>query len=64
MNRELLRNKLIQLKREKGVNYVFVARSINVSRTTISLFINNKRDISDSIANELTKFLKGTYITL
>ena len=48
MREEELRNKLIELK-SKGVSYAHLGRSINISRTTISLFVSYKRNLTKTI---------------
>ena len=54
---EQLRNKLIYLKEKEGISYIFIARSIDISKTTISLFIKGERNLSRTIENRLIKFL-------
>ncbi len=53
---EQLRNRLIELK-ENGITYIHIARNINISKTTISLFIKGERNLSDEVEERLIKFL-------
>lgn len=59
MKQEVLRNKLNQYKKEHGTTFAFIARELNVSRTTISLFANNKRNLKEAIAVRLEIFLNS-----
>ena len=52
-----LRNKLIKLKELEGISYVYVCKNINISKTTISLFIKGERNLSTTIEQRLRKFL-------
>lgn len=54
---EQLRKKIIELKEQEGISYIFIARNINISKTTISLFIKGERNLSHAIEYRLKKFL-------
>lgn len=56
-----LRNRIMELKLQQGVSYIHIAKGINISKTTISLFIKRKRDLSDKVAQCLKVFL-DTYV--
>lgn len=55
---ENLRLKLIELKEKEGISYIYIARNIDISKTTISLFIKGERNLSKAIEERLIKFLK------
>lgn len=61
MREEELRNKLIELK-SKGVSYAHLGRSINISRTTISLFVNHKRNLTKTISERLVSYITQNYL--
>lgn len=56
-----LRNRIIELKKQQGVSYIHIAKGINISKTTISLFIKNERNLSDKVALCLKLFLDRYY---
>ena len=67
MREEELRNKLIELK-SKGVSYAHpvsythLGRSINISRTTISLFVSYKRNLTKTVADKLINYINQNYL--
>ena len=54
---EQLRKRLIELKQKEGVSYIHIARNIDISKTTISLFIKGERNLSDTVEYRLERFL-------
>lgn len=54
---EQLRDRLIELKQTEGISYIHIARNINISKTTISLFIKGERALSKDVEYRLIKFL-------
>lgn len=54
---EQLRNRLVELKEAEGVSYIHISRNIDISKTTISLFIKGKRDLSKAVEYRLRVFL-------
>lgn len=61
MREEELRNKLIELK-SKGVSFAHLGRSINISRTTISLFVNCKRGLAKTVSDRLVSYITQNYL--
>ena len=61
MREEELRNKLIELK-SKGVSFAHLGRSINISRTTISLFVSYKRNLTKTVADRLVSYITQNYL--
>lgn len=61
MREEELRNKLIELK-SKGVSFAHLGRSINISRTTISLFVNYKRGLAKTVSDRLVSYITQNYL--
>ena len=61
MREEELRNKLIELK-SKGVSYAHLGRSINISRTTISLFVSYKRNLTKTVSDRLINYINENYL--
>lgn len=55
---EDLRNELKKYKNEYGTTLAFIGRQIGVHRCTLSLFINNKRELATPVALKLNNFLK------
>ncbi len=54
---EDLRNELKKYKNEYGTTLAFIGRRIGVHRCTLSLFINNKRELAIPVALKLKEFL-------
>lgn len=52
-----LRNKIIKLKELEGVSYTYICKNIDISNTTISLFIKGERSLSKVVEDRLLKFL-------
>lgn len=57
MEQEVLRNKLNNYKKTYGTTFTFISKELNVNRTTISLFANNKRKLNKTIYNRLEVYL-------
>ncbi|MFR4583629.1 helix-turn-helix domain-containing protein [Clostridium cadaveris] len=57
IEQEVLRKKLNDYRKTYGTTFAFVAKELNVSRTTISLFANNKRNLAKPICYRLEEFL-------
>lgn len=54
---EDLRNELKEHKQKYGTTLAFIGRQIGVHRCTLSLFINNKRELAIPVALKLKEFL-------
>lgn len=56
---EELRLKLKKHKEKYGATLQFIGDTIGVSRCTLSLFINDKRELPKAVAKKLEFYLNG-----
>ena len=56
-----LQKKLIELHEDKGVMYNHFANVLGLSKTTINLYINNKREISRDKEEQLIEYIENNY---
>lgn len=56
---EELRLKLKKHKEQYGSTLAFIGKEIGVGRCTLSLFINDKRDLPKAIAKKLEVYLNS-----
>lgn len=54
-----LREKLKEHKNKYGSTLAFIAKQIGIHRCTLSLFINDKRDLPKPVADKLEKYLNN-----
>ena len=58
MSREELKNEIIKLHTEKGIRYSWFTDQLKVHRNNLSYFINDKRELSDYLAEKLEELIK------
>lgn len=58
MEQEELRCKLIEHCNSRGVKYSFIATKLNVNKSTISRFKDNKKVLGKELYNQLKKYLE------
>ncbi|MCE5221037.1 MAG: helix-turn-helix domain-containing protein [Clostridium sp.] len=56
---EELRERLRGHKKKYGTSLAFIGRNIGIHRCTLSLFINDKRDLPLPIAKKLDQYLNN-----
>lgn len=61
MTTQELREKIIELHEKKGVMYSHFAKVLELSKTTINLYINNKREIPRVKEEQLIKYIEENY---
>ncbi|PJI07666.1 MULTISPECIES: hypothetical protein [Clostridium] len=57
MNDEVIRKKIINYVKNKGVKYTFIAIKIGVHRSTLCHFLKNDRKVADKVSKNLQEFL-------
>lgn len=56
---EELRDRLKEHKKKYGTSLAFIGRQIGIHRCTLSLFVNDKRDLPIPIADKLKRYLNN-----
>lgn len=59
LSNESVRKDLIRYLKEFGVKNKFIARKIELSDVTISLFLSNQRDIAQDKLEKIHKIING-----
>ena len=57
LSNESIRKELIEFLKKNGIKNRFIAKKIDVSDTTISLFINGKRELSTKKLQALNELI-------
>ena len=56
-----LRKRILHLKKDKGISYVHITRNCKISQTLMTLFIQDKLDLSLNVENRIREFLDKNY---
>lgn len=54
---DVLRHKLVNISKRKGIKYIYLANLLNVSKSLLSAFKNGKKNLNEHTYNRLEKIL-------